>query len=385
MRIPDARIAWRAERFRVFNRPDLQLVVDGNGSVAFEGGRLALTGSLKAEEGRFVYVSEAGATLGDDVVVKGWPRQAPPSLRAAQLPLALDLAVDLGERLYFSGEGLEARLEGTLQIANGPRGFSGKGTIRTVNGTYAAFGQRLTIDPGRLLFDGPLDNPGLDIVALRKNLAVEAGVAISGTVRVPIIALTSNPPVPDGEKLSWLLLGQGLARTSGADAAALQAASGMLLGRNTQSVTSRIAESVGLDDISIRGSSTAQRAGDARHHRRRAGGRTEQTAYRPAVADLRAGAVDRQQRVEAPVRADAQHLAAGGNGRHQRHRDPLQHLVRVSGPQAQIARTRAEMSTAWVDSLPGGSAPAGRAGATGHAHDSNSFATAPVMKRLRDA
>jgi translocation and assembly module TamB len=229
--------------------------------VAFEDGRLALTGSLKAEEGRFVYVSEAGATLGDDVVVKGWPRQAPPSLRGAQLPLALDLAVDLGERLYFSGEGLEARLEGTLQIANGPRGFTGKGTIRTVNGTYAAFGQRLTIDPGRLLFDGPLDNPGLDIVALRKNLAVEAGVAVSGTVKVPIIALTSNPPVPDGEKLSWLLLGQGLARTSGADAAALQAASGMLLGRNTQSVTSRIAESVGLDDISIRGSSTAQRAG----------------------------------------------------------------------------------------------------------------------------
>ena len=78
-----------------------------------------------------------------------------------------------------------------------------------MNGTYYAFGQKLVIDRGRLIFDGPLDNPGLDIVALRKNLAVEAGVAVSGTVKVPIIQLTSNPPVPDNEKLSWLVLGHG--------------------------------------------------------------------------------------------------------------------------------------------------------------------------------
>jgi translocation and assembly module TamB len=260
----DARLTWQADKFRALNRPDRHLVVDGNGTVAFENGKLALTGSLKAVEGRFVYVSDPSATLGDDVVVKGWPAPTPPLMRSSDLPLTLDLAVDLGERFSFSGEGLETGLQGTLRITNGPRGFVGKGTIRAVNGTYFAFGNRLTIDPGRLIFDGPLDNPGLDIVALRKNLAVEAGVTVSGTVRVPIIALTSNPPVPDGEKLSWLVLGHGLERTSGTDLAALQAASGVLLGRNTRSVTSQIAESVGLDDISIRGSSAASR-GTARN------------------------------------------------------------------------------------------------------------------------
>ena len=96
---------------------------------------------------------------------------------------------------------------------------------------------------------------------MRRNLAVEAGVAVSGTVRVPIIQLTSNPPVPDHEKLSWLVLGQGLDRTSGADVAALQAASAALFGRNARPITTTIAQSVGLDDITFR--TASGRAGGA--------------------------------------------------------------------------------------------------------------------------
>jgi translocation and assembly module TamB len=132
-----------------------------------------------------------------------------------------------------------------------------KGTIRTVNGSYYAFGQRLTIERGRLIFDGPIDNPALDIVALRKNLAVEAGVEVTGTVRVPRVRLVSNPPVPDGEKLSWLLTGQGVDRASRADLSALSAASAALLGQGRKPITTEIANTVGLDDISVRGSASS--------------------------------------------------------------------------------------------------------------------------------
>jgi translocation and assembly module TamB len=145
-----------------------------------------------------------------------------------------------------------------VQVTTGPGGLLGKGTIRTLRGTYFAFGQRLTIDRGRLVFDGRLDNPGLDIVALRKNLAVEAGVTITGTVKVPVIQLTSNPPVPDNEKLSWLVLGQALDGSSGADLAALQAASAVLLGAHGKPVSATIAQRIGLDDISVRSASATE-------------------------------------------------------------------------------------------------------------------------------
>jgi translocation and assembly module TamB len=161
--------------------------------------------------------------------------------------------VDLGRNLAVSGEGLRTDVAGKVRITAVPEGtLSAKGTIRAVNGTYFAFGQRLTIRRGQLIFDGPIDDPALDIVALRPNLQVEAGVAVSGTVRVPRVQLTSEPPVPDGEKLSWLVLGQGLERSSAADAAALQAAAATLLGSGRTPIGTSVARAVGLDDISIR-------------------------------------------------------------------------------------------------------------------------------------
>ncbi|HEY6864159.1 MAG TPA: translocation/assembly module TamB domain-containing protein, partial [Burkholderiales bacterium] len=142
-------------------------------------------------------------------------------------------------------------------LTNGPRGgLRAKGTLYTIDGTYVAFGQRLTIDRGRIIFDGPLDNPALDVVALRKNLPVEAGVQISGTAKLPQVQLTSNPPVPDGEKLSWLVLGRAPDDANKADLALLQAAAGALLPRGSSvPLTRRIARTVGLDEITLRGNS----------------------------------------------------------------------------------------------------------------------------------
>jgi len=105
-----------------------------------------------------------------------------------------------------------------------------------------------------VIFDGPIDNPALDVVALRKNLAVEAGVELTGTVKVPRVRLVSNPPVPDNEKLSWLLTGHGTEGSSRNDLAMLGAASASLLSKGEQPITQRIANSIGLDDISVRDS-----------------------------------------------------------------------------------------------------------------------------------
>ena len=172
------------------------------------------------------------------------------------MPLALDLDVELGNRLEFEGEGLRTGLEGRVRVTTALDGtLLGRGTIRAVNGTYFTFGQMLAIDRGQLIFDGPLDNPALDIVALRRNLAVEAGVALTGTVRVPQVRLTSNPPVSDGEALAWLVTGQGASRNSGADAA-LAAASALLLGAGSRPIGAQIARQIGVDDISVRGGSS---------------------------------------------------------------------------------------------------------------------------------
>ena len=251
-------VEWTADKFTLVSRPDLQLVADGRGTLALEGRKLALTGSIDLDEGRITYEPTSVGTLSDDVVIAGQPRKASADAGVRDLPLTLDVEVSLGRDFRFTGEGLETRLGGRVRVTTTPSGaLNAKGTIYAVSGTYFVFGQRLVIDRGRLIFDGAVNNPALDIVALRKNLAVEAGVEVTGTVRVPRVRLVSNPPVPDGEKLSWLLTGQGLDRANRADLAALSAASASLLGQGKKPITTQIANTVGLDDISVRESGSA--------------------------------------------------------------------------------------------------------------------------------
>jgi translocation and assembly module TamB len=128
------------------------------------------------------------------------------------------------------------------------------GTVRVAQGTYTGFGQRLQIERGTLVFSGPVDNPAIDVVAFRRYLPVEAGVAITGTAKVPRVALVSRPDVPDPEKLSWLVLGTGSDTSrSGQQSAALSAAAATLLASADPGARAPgIASTFGLDVLSIR-------------------------------------------------------------------------------------------------------------------------------------
>ena len=83
-----------------------------------------------------------------------------------------------------------------------------------------------------LSFNGAIDNPRLNVLALRKGLPVEAGVEVLGTTTRPRIRLVSNPDVPEPEKLSWLVLGRGASDASLGDSAVMMAAARALLGDN---------------------------------------------------------------------------------------------------------------------------------------------------------
>jgi translocation and assembly module TamB len=110
-----------------------------------------------------------------------------------------------------------------------------------------------------LTFDGPIDNPALQITAWRRNQAVEAGVEITGTARAPRVQLVSQPPVPEGERLSWLVLGRAPGNASQADIGLLQAAAGALLSSgDAVPIDRRLARSVGLDEVSLRGTGEVQ-------------------------------------------------------------------------------------------------------------------------------
>ena len=120
------------------------------------------------------------------------------------------------------------------------------------SGVFEGYGQKLEIERGLVSFQGPLERPALNIVALRKGLEVEAaGVAITGTARRPQVRLVSEPSVPDPAKLSWIVLGRAPDESNGADLALLIPAAQALLGGTGGGISSQLAGSLGLDQISV--------------------------------------------------------------------------------------------------------------------------------------
>ncbi len=252
--ISAATLAWRADRVTLLSRPDRRVVVDGSGTLAAEKNRLLFAGQVAVREGYIEFGRGTRTALGEDVVVLG-RKPAAAAGASRRSPLGLRLDIDLGKAFRVVGSGLDAMLAGKVRLASVDDGtLLARGTIATERGTFAAFGQRLEVARGQLVFNGPIDNPGIDAVALRRLPSVEVGVEITGTVRALRVNTTSNPPMPQGEQLSWLVLGRSLESASQADAALVAGIAGSMLGGEGVPVTRRIAEAFGLDDIGIGGS-----------------------------------------------------------------------------------------------------------------------------------
>ena len=252
--------------------PEQRVVLSGTTEVVIRNRSLLWSGKLVADEG-LIELRNADAPVDpSDVVIVRDAKGQVPTLRASKpgsnanralgddsngavsgINIAADLQIDLGQKIRVLGSGVDARLQGTLNLKGAlPEAPRVIGTVTVSNGTYLAYGQRLDIERGRLVFSGQIDNPTLDIVALRKRLPVEAGVSLSGTALNPQLKLVSVPTVPDSEKLSWLVLGVGLENSrDNAQNAALQAAASTLVGEGG-SLSNSVAKTLGLDVLSVR-------------------------------------------------------------------------------------------------------------------------------------
>lgn len=232
-------------RFPALQRSDRYAMVSGTINLTAAMPRIDIVGDLKADAGWFsLEILQGVPSLDDDVrVIRAGEDSATVS---TPLQTSMNLKFDMGPRFYITGMGLDAGLLGSIRILLNDGRLTGVGALRTRGGGIEAYGQKLRLTRGTLTFQGRLDNPILDIEALRTGEQVEAGVKVVGTAQRPRIDLVSYPDVSDVEKLSWLLLGRG-PDESGSDAALLVSVGTALLGGGQP-----FYKQFGLDDVSVR-------------------------------------------------------------------------------------------------------------------------------------
>ena len=244
------RLRLKLDRVGILQKPDQWIAVSGEGEVSLGDAELVVGGKFGVDAGLWQLADAGRPSLSDDVVIHR--DTAKPAAAPARRALRLDVMAALGRSFHFRGAGVESRLAGQLRIRSDDAGLPrATGSINTADGRFDAYGQKLDITRGIVNFQGAIDNPGLNILAVRKNLPVEAGVEVTGTAQRPQIRLVSTPNVPDTEKLSWLVLGRAPDEQGSDDSSLLFAAAQTIFGGQGGGFLSRLQSGLGIDEFGI--------------------------------------------------------------------------------------------------------------------------------------
>ena len=229
--VPEARI--RAS-------PDLELRIDGR--------KINVGGEVKVPYARIAPADLTGAVLSSsDEVLEGQPVVAPES----RTQITSNIRLLLGDQVSVDTFGLSGRLTGNLRVDSAVDGTTrGSGELNIADGKYAAFGRRLDVERGRLIFGGGLiADPGIDIRATKRFPDVVAGVNVRGTLRAPRMTFFSDPSLPQSQIVSLILAGGSLETAQNSNRSG--AASSALLAQGGAIIAQQLGAKVGIDDVGI--------------------------------------------------------------------------------------------------------------------------------------
>ena len=189
-----------------------------------------------------------------DIVTAGAdPGTEPPRTRYSG-----EANVHIEKGFHISAFGLNTHMAGDLVARKrADRDLTAEGKVSLIDGDFDAYGQRLSIEEGTLTFTGPLDDPIVDVRAIRRIENFEdtiiAGIRLRGRAKNLTATVYSEPAMSEADALSYLMIGRPLAEATSAEGGELSTAAVGLGIRQASRLTQQIGQSVGLDQLSIIG------------------------------------------------------------------------------------------------------------------------------------
>lgn len=230
--------------------PRLHALIDPDLTVKYAEGDTAISvkGTVTVPEARIALeILDQGALNSSDVVILD-PVETDPT---ASLPVDLDLELVAGDKVRMTGFGLDGITSGSLHIRAQPgREIVGSGAL-DVDGTYVAYGAKLQITRGRVLWsNSPISDPSLDIRAERVVGEVTAGIDVRGHASAPEAKVWSIPAASPSEAIAYLALGRSLATATNEENLRVGAArSALSLGGSL--LAAQVGAKLGLDEAGV--------------------------------------------------------------------------------------------------------------------------------------
>ncbi len=255
-----AKFHIKGERFEAARTPEVWILASPDVNIFLKQNRVDMEGELLIPEATIETrdLSGAVAVSQDVLIMNGKDQQK----HKEKWRLRSKIRLKLGDKVTFQGFGISGRITGDILLVEEPEKVAtGTGQLQIVEGKYKAYGQKLDMEEGRLVYaNSPADNPGLDIRAVRPVGDVVTGINIRGTLKDPELTLFSNPPMDQADILSYLVLGRPLYKASSSEGDLLYQAAASLSLSGGELLTKRIGRFFGLEEVRIEKGETLEEA-----------------------------------------------------------------------------------------------------------------------------
>lgn len=204
--LPHGKFTLKGTNLRVVDVPEARIDASPDLEFAVDGRKIEATGSVKVPVAKIEPKDLTNAVrASSDEVIVGSKTDDP----TKRFEVVTSITLSLGDHVSVQTSGLIGRLTGNITVRSGYDAVTrATGELSIEEGKYVAYAHNMDVTRGRLIFTGgPVDDPGIDIRAIRKFPDVTAGVNVRGTLLQPRISFFSEPSLAQAEIVSLLLSG----------------------------------------------------------------------------------------------------------------------------------------------------------------------------------
>lgn len=244
-----------AESLMVDMPPMVKMKVVPDLNLAMQPQLAEISGNIALPWGRIVVEELPPSAIGvsKDQVLVDEQQQPINEQNAVPFNVETNVNISIGDDFKLSAFGLEGGLIGQLNVSQKDQGPFVTGEVNITDGQYRSFGQDLIIQEGKILMNGPVDQPYLSIKAIRnpENTQddVTAGVQVTGPADEPNVSIFSDPAMPQANALSYLLRGQDIDSETGGNAMTTTLI-GLSLAKSGK-VVGQIGEEIGVQNLQL--------------------------------------------------------------------------------------------------------------------------------------
>ena len=208
------KLALTGKQFEVSRLPEAEVSISPKLNIIRGKNLTTIKGIIKIDQAKVeikTLPDSAIAISEDEVIITA---DQPKTKKNKLAKMNTNVAIQFGDHSSFSGFGLETQLTGQLDYTVEDEKARMQGRAILKEATYRSYGQDLTIRKGEFIFNGPTDNPWVNIEAIRKAKQedITAVLKVTGLLKSPETRIYTEPALPESEALSYLVTGKSINR-----------------------------------------------------------------------------------------------------------------------------------------------------------------------------